>query len=351
MKKNFLMIAPAAAAVVLALGMTCTFTSCSNEDIAQVEDEEIAISFDEYINKATKAEIVDEQALANAGGFSVWGYKTKTTGLNWSAKTTIFNEVTVSGTDAANPVWSYSDTKYWDKTCTYKFFAAGPAGASGLSIIDDATNIKKFQVTGAASALASSSTSDIVIDRVPNTKNAATVTAGYKESFDFHHIMAKVSFKVKKSDDLKDADVLVLKNMKMTGWNANTGTFTQAKFDGTYTALNISEWSQTAGTAGETAELVDEDKTLTKTAAELTGKAYIMVPQTIAASTLKFTVTYTLNGETFSDQEATLTAAQTWGTDSHTVYTIAIGPQAIVFDVTSVCDFCYNAPGQAVAID
>ena len=319
------------------------FAACSssNDNVNEIEELETPIQFSEYLGKSTRAEIANEQALAKAGGFKVWGYKNKKTAeTDWSGKTTVFEGTTVTGTDVADPVWSYTTTKYWDKTCNYKFYAAGPVKdmTGTLSCIDDATNMKAFKVEGAASALASASASDFVIDRVVNTKDASTVTDGYKEVFDFHHIMAKVSFKVKKAEGI--TETLVLKSMKMSGWNEKTGTFVQAKFDGTWNALNATEWTLAeTSTAGETAELAS-DQTLTTTAEALTGKDYIMVPQVIAAKGLKFTLTYTLGGETFSDQDATLEAAQTWGTDSHTTYTITVGPKAIKFDVTSVCDFC-----------
>lgn len=326
--------------------------ACADNEKINGEDG-LAINFTEAINKSTKAEIANEQALAKAGGFKVWGYKNLiSAGTTWTSKQTIFDGTTVSGTDAANPAWTYVGTKYWDKTCNYKFYAAGPAtGMTGtLACVASGDADMKFTVTGAASALATASKSDFVIDRVVNKKDASTVVSGYLESFDFHHIMAKISFALKESDDLASGDVLIVKSMKMSGYNPNTGDFTQKKFDGTWAALNTSEWSQTSATNGKTSELIASDLTLTKTAQDLTGQEYIMVPQVIAANGLKFTLDYTLNNEEFKDQVATLTEVQTWGTDSHTKYTITVGPLAIKFDVTSVCDFCFDAPGKDVSV-
>ena len=112
-------------------------------------------------------------------------------------------------------------------------------------------------------------------------------------------------------------------------------------------SLNISEWSQTTTASGETVQLASGEA-LEFTAKETNlVKSYIMVPQQIAANTLKFTVSYTLNDEEFTDQEGYITTAQTWGTDSHTLYTITVGPLAIKFDVNSVCDFHLIASGDA----
>lgn len=338
MKKSYLMIA------VVALALT----ACSeNEKITGEEGQ--SIQFAEFVNKATKAEIANEQALAQAGGFKVWGYKNLITkGSDWSSRTPIFGGTVVTGTNAADPVWSYSPIKYWDKTCNYIFYAAGPAtGMDGtLECVASGDAAMKFTVTGAKSAIATSSTSDFVIDRVVNKTNAKTdLTSTYKVQFDFHHIMAKISFALKKSPSLASSDVLIVNSMKMTAYNGADGNFTQKKFDGTWETLDVSEWTQASTASGDTQNLIDSDMTLTTTATALTGKDFIMVPQAIAAETLKFTLTYTLNNEIFQDQEATLSAAQTWGTDSHVTYTITVGPQAILFDVLSVCGFDVIASG------
>ena len=62
---------------------------------------------------------------------------------------------------------------------------------------------------------------------------------------------------------------------------------------------------------------------------------------------LTFTVTYTYNDgaatnpyiETFTDQVAIVPSDQTWGTDSHTKYTLDIKPNVINFDVTTIAGF------------
>lgn len=348
--KKYLFIASAAV-----LFAAC---SSSNDNVNEIV-EETPIQFEEYLGKATKAEIASEQALAQAGGFYVWGYKVKNTGDEFktaptsmaTGQTAVFTKVPVKGTDVANPVWSYEDTKYWDKTCSYNFFAGGPVNhtTGTLAWAND-----KFTVTGAASALATATTSDFVIDREVNFVNAATRTAGTNVAFDFHHIMAKVSFYVKKASTLKSTDVVILNSLTMSGWNEKTGNFEQKKFDGTWAELNTTEWTlASASTAGVTDELIASDITLTTEAQELEDMDYVMVPQAItytaatgtaAAKGLTFTLTYTLNNEEFSNQVAVVPSTQTWGTDSHTVYTIIVGPEAIKFDVTSVCDFCLSNP-------
>ena len=91
---------------------------------------------------------------------------------------------------------------------------------------------------------------------------------------------------------------------------------------------------------------------------------YIMVPQVIAANSLKFTVTFTYtddNGtpnddtddytETFANQVATVTDSHTWGTDSYTNYTLDIKPAEIIFDVNQICNFDVNGGNIDTTID
>ena len=330
MKKSILLLAVAASFAA------CTQNQEINDAISQQE-----IKFDQVLNKTTKAEITNEAALASEGGFAVFGYKS-------TADDAVFDRVKVyreSG-EGANSVWKYDVKRYWDKNATYRFYAIAPfAPESGSSYSIDKTT-GKFTVTGVKSGLASAS-DDFIIDR-DGVKNVsgATANGGNAVTFDFHHIMAKLSFAVK--TNLVGSEIKV-QSLTMTGWDAGEGKFVQTKTDGTWSVLDASEW--TIATAAGSATLIgrgsgnEEEVTLSSVATELTDK-YIMVPQTIAAKTLTFTVNYTIDGEPFVNQVSALSTAQTWGTDSHTTYTLTIGPAAIEFDVESVCDFCYAAPEQ-----
>ena len=327
MKKSILLLAVAASFAA------CTQNEEINDAISQQE-----IKFDQVLNKTTKAEIVDKAALANAGGFAVFGYKS--TDRFASNKTTVFDNVNVF---SENGAWKYTDKKYWDKTATYNFYAIAPYESSATYSLSDG----KFTVDGVASGLATAS-EDYVIDRTP-ADECGISGAGTPSTvdFEFHHIMAKLSFAVK--TNLTDAEIKV-QSLTMTGWNNGAGKFVQTKTGGTWEELNASEWTIATAATGS-ATLIGtgsgnaEAVTLSSEATALTDK-YIMVPQTIAAETLTFTVNYTIDDEPFVNQVSALSTAQTWGTDSHTIYTLTIGPAAIEFDVESVCDFCYTASEQ-----
>lgn len=331
MKKSILLLAVAASFAA------CTQNEEINDAISQQE-----IKFDQVLNKTTKAEITDEDALAEAGGFAVFGYKS--TDAFVKNETTVFDNVNVYDDNGA---WKYTDKKYWDKTATYNFYAIAPYKSSAIYSLNDG----KFTVDGVASGLATAS-EDYVIDRTP-TDECSISGAGTPSavSFEFHHIMAKVSFAVKTT--IADATIIV-QNLTMTGWDAGEGKFTQSKTNGTWNELNVSEWNIAVPLEGSAILIGDgsgnaDDITLSSTAQDLKD-VYIMVPQVIAAKKLTFTVDYTINGEPFTNQISALAEAQTWGTDSYTKYTLTIGPSAIEFDVDTVCDFCYTAPGQTPSV-
>ncbi len=336
---------------IIFLSVAAMFAACSNNDLKNdIEEIETPIDFLGYTQNSTKAEITNEKALAISGGFAVYGYKYKT-GLawtNWESTTgnVIFKNVNVKTTAAAGDaetkadyVWTYDNKKYWDKTAAYKFYAIAPYEATpNYSLSEDG----KFTILNVASGLASAS-KDYVIDRVVNDV-AATATHD-KVAFDFHHIMAKVDFMLKMSDGMDDEDVVKVTSVKMSGWDNATGTFTQTKTDGTWTSLDCSEWALGTSVAGDV-ECVTAETTLSKTAAATNTNTFIMVPQSFAADVLTFTIDYTVNDEPFTAQVGKIGSTQTWGTDSHVTYTLTVGPQAIEFDVTSVCDFCAPSGGQ-----
>ena len=324
------------------------FAACSETDLVNpVPETEQEIGFDNHLGKTTRAEITNEEALADAGGFVVWGWKTPTANIAWASATPIFEGVnvfaqTVSG-DAT--VWTYTNKKYWDKTSTYNFYAVAPYNpTSGEYSISNAEN-GLITITGAQSALASVS-DDFLIDR-DGAKgiNGATVNTEGKHnavSFDFNHVMAKVTLQLL-SGDINEGDVITVTKLTMSGWNSNNGTFVQ-KSDYAASTTNHSEWTLADGTAGTVTFNKEGGYTLNETTAVAVEDSYIMVPQAIAASTLKFTVNFTITygaggSENFVGHEGTLATAQTWGTDTHTYYTIKVGPQPIEFDVTSVKGF------------
>lgn len=331
MKKSILLLAVAASFAA------CTQNEEINDAISQQE-----IKFDQVLNKTTKAEIVDKAALANAGGFAVFGKKTPNAGGDafWVfGKDSEANGTQVSSSDAGVS-WSYTGTQYWDKVATYNFYAAAPYNSN----IEFNKTLGLFTFYNVAWGTDESVAYDYLIDRNGAKVNAAEEGATKNAvAFEFHHVMAKVDFKVMTTiEDVK------INKLVMQGWNANEATFAQVASAtnlgaDTWTAIDYSEWKMEAETINGEVIVSATSTEITKDAEALPyGETYIMIPQNIAA--LKFIVDYEIAGEPFIDQPVTL--ASVWGTDSHITYTLNIGggSEPINFTVNSVCGFCVN-PG------
>lgn len=340
MKKNYFMLAAAA----------MMFAACSETDmVSEMGEMEKTqeISFESFANKTTRA-IAGPTDLQTAG-FQVWGYKAPTaTPMVWTNQYTVFNNVAVS---YASGDWGYTGKKYWDKKSTYNFYAVAPSSASAYYSIAPTTGM--ISITGAESAKSTVS-KDYVIDRngVTNVDGNYTGSAHDDVEFDFNHIMSKLSFKLAAGI----TENITVTRLTMTGWNSGNGNFTQILTATPTVTDYISEWNiPTAGTGSIT--LIGTgtgNETLTLTAAATPGTygtaapvtdTYIMVPQTIAANTLTFTIDFKIGDEVFTGQTGIVAAAQTWGTDTHTTYTINVAPNLINFDVNSVADWTNSGTG------
>lgn len=330
MKKSILLLAVAASFAA------CTQNEEINDAISQQE-----IKFDQVLNKTTKAEIVNSSDLATPG-FSVFGKKTPNAGGDafWVfGKDTETNGTQVSSSDDGTS-WSYTGTQYWDKVATYKFYAAAPYNSN----IAFNKTLGLFTFSNVAWGTDESVAYDYLIDRNGATVNAAEEGATKNAvAFEFHHVMAKVDFKV-----MTTIDGVKINKLVMQGWNANEATFAQVASatnlgTDTWTAIDYSEWTMENATLEGNVTVSSESTSITQNAEAVSyGKTYIMIPQNITA--LKFIVDYEIAGEPFINQPVTL--ASVWGTDSHITYTLNIGggSDPINFTVNSVCGFCVN-PG------
>jgi len=342
----------------------------SNGTIEEIVQEEVPIEFSSSANKSTRAAINSIEDLAKAGGFDVWGYKAKTASpMNWeegwynvfketNVKAVNTSDVEYSAPDTENKTdatkWTYDEKRYWDKMCTYAFYAAAPTGAgfafvSGDNQADSGSKLLKISgVTGGASD--AEGTKDLLISRQVVIRNGAENT-WQNVDFTFHHIMSKVQ--VKFATQINNAKVTV-KALEMTGWDAAPYTFTQnANYElGATTSDKKDSWERSGNDQAGTASFLKASETAVELKAKTENgttnivgepsRSYLMVPQ--AVSSLKFKVTYTIEyteadgtkiTDTFTGVEATL-GAQIWATDCVTTYTLNIQPTSIRFSVSSV---------------
>lgn len=357
MKKNYFMLAAA----------TMMFAACAETDLVNevnVEEAPKAIEFESFANKTTRAEIASLTNL-QAAGFQVWGYKyPKNEDIVWEdvyseaeegkepelvtkKSETIFNGVNAT----YSTTWRHDGTpQYWNDAYKYNFYAVAPKDpATGAEYFITKGNIA---ITGVASAKSTAS-ADYLIAKAVEGREGTNKTDAVE--FEFSHIMSKISINLKAG--VKED--IVVTSLKMSGWNNATGIFTQNS--------NV-EWTFTNGeknTSGEfdfvgsgtsnTTLALNKDMTTLSTVTD----TYIMVPQEIAAKTLKFTITYKiirgvaddsenrpsndLDDEVFTKQEGTLQTAQTWAKNTHTTYTITVSPAEIKFNVANNHDFRWGS--------
>ena len=287
MKKSYLMIA---AAVAL-------FTACAEKDaFKDVDTQDVAIGFDgKYVNKVTRAEIVESWFQNTSNHFGVYGYK---------GDFQLFNKEDVSwnGSD-----WTHSTVRFWDKAATdYNFYAYAPYAATHTF-----TN-KKFTFT-AVPVIKDISTdnADIVIATPITAMGYGNCTqktvAGHGEGhveFDFNHILSKLAFKVKTSVNPNYAEITVTKveldfpegtaSWTQTAYDATPGTTAYSSYDAKDAVSIDAQTSEEVVdlTKFETPVFEGETAALTSTAVEIQdattttnkGKIFIVAPVTGAAS-------------------------------------------------------------------
>ena len=293
------------------------FAACTQSDFVNEVPEEApqAIGFESYIGKSTRTEYTNDESLHGAG-FKVWGYTTE--------PQIIFDGAHVTwGTPDAGK-WNCSETRYWDKNATYNFYATAPK--NGVMAWDNTNG--KFTITDAKSGV---STEADVIDYLTATKLGVT-RAGNGDNtveFNFGHVMSKVAVKLVKKSTIADAQALYVTNVTMTGWDGSLGNYDSKGTPSVWTL-------ETPATAGSAVFVDTKTAEIGKTETEVATE-YLIVPQTIAANGLVFTVSYELGGITYNAQTAKLTTEQVWAPNQFTTYTLTIGPEVIEFG-TQVVD-------------
>ena len=288
MKKSYFLMA--AAATMFA---ACSQTDFVNEAAVVESNASQTIGFEGFAGKSTRAEIADLATLKTVG-FKVWGYQGDQP--LWAS-----GEEDTWGTD-----WAYDDTRYWDKKSDYKFGAIAPKSVTGSF-----STASKYSIAGdIASGPIAGATDYLTAAPVPVAQGSSA--HGARVNFSFSHIMSKVTLNLKTSI----ANVKVT-SVTMAGWNNNSAKYTD------------DEWIFNTGAAVAPAVFVNAETPVPNDAAGYTAPSHLFVPQT---ANLTFTVNYMIGDIAYSNQVAAV-ASQEWAKNEHTVYTLTIGPEAIIFGV------------------
>lgn len=348
MKKSFLLIA-ATAIILVGCSETDTFNDDNNQDVA--------IGFSSpYFSKPTKAEITDAWKTTDGSAFGVYGYKAG------SPVTNLFtNEQVTYGTSTSS--WTHPTVRYWDKSTAaataYSFYAYAPFISSGVTINNGLFTIPLgTQVFSDATV---SATTDLCIAQAVEgigygnatyTNPAGTVT------LTFNHVLSKLSFKVKKADDLT-YDVKL--NALTVGFPTGTGvSWAQATKPAAAAATgNVTYATYTPATAGSYTTTIVTGKSQTveasPAAAIADAHSYIVTPigsvtagsTTLTKHDINVKVNYTIDYDTnasddvhnYDAQEAYGVAEIAFAAGNHYFLTIIINPDKIEFDIKTLVGF------------
>lgn len=251
MKKNYFMLAAAA----------LMFAACAETDFVNpvpVNEGEV-IGFETYANLSTKTtenngEDYDNGTMAaHHDSFSVWAYKNTSDLL-------VFGTDENTGTQVKSSDYSYSPTRYWDKTATkYEFYAAAPATAAWV-FKGNTTNKDKayFQLndvtlsatnfvgtTPSTSALTTFKGSGDIDYMIADKCPVGTFTGAVQ--LNFIHILSRLNIIVMKSN-AAGTPAITLKSITVKGLNVK-GSFNENKAAANNTDGNNTRWTPESVTA------------------------------------------------------------------------------------------------------
>ena len=330
MKKNYFMLALA----------SMMMAACANNDLVDegVLKEEVpqAIGFETFSNKISR-QVASATALESYhDAFGVWAYKTtKTDGP-------VMPNYKVAYTTGDPATWEYKNVdgqslKYWDKQATsYDFYAYAPYAATGvsidegkISIIDGeyaanenlqsnivdgvetgfttTLNSKKFSGLGASSTTASTDW------MIAGAKNILKANFGSDVEEVFEHTMSKLIVILESNDVALGTEVIV------TSVSINN-VHGQGNYDGT-------KWITS-----------DSGKSISGVVGELESTSgyysmeYLLIPSDDKPT---FSITYTVNGDTYTVTNATISNIDEFEANTCYTLTATIGLSPIKFTATA----------------
>ena len=279
-------------------------TGCSKDEAGNDSDAPVPVRFEAGSPEVfkTRTEINTLSNLQSAG-FGVFAYYTGATAWE-SAKASatpnfMYNQqVTWGGT---NSVWIYTPVKYWpndnypaDNTGAtgsqghsyVSFFAYAPYTSSSIFSSNSATGGPTISYTWAADAdlLYASQTDRYKYDSNDANDNGRV---GDVVPFIFRHALAKVVFKVRRSNDSHTVSLNSLSISFKT-----TGTFN----------LETASWSPLDGSGSNTysASLPINVEATTEALAHTVGSSIMLIPGSLTT----YDVTYSVGGSNFTHTDA-----------------------------------------------
>ena len=323
MKKNLLLLGLAVAAM----------TSCTNEEVlSELQESPKAISFDSFVNKATRAVTPTD---ANISKFYAYAY--------YDADQEVFDGEVVTKRDTIK--WGYDNTAYWTQN-VYQFaaYADGNNGdaLTGVTFAGEKLTIPSYTV---------SDDKDLVADVI--TKDNSNFGAAAQDvQFTFDHLLTKVKFNIiNTSPDYKmKITALTVTGAKATGkvdvtasgavWtgddkaNAVTYTPVAASADTAYIAKYVNN-SDTCQVSSEEMFVMPQD--LTNVKFSITATFYDDNNQVVATKTFT-NAAFAGKNRTDNDKKE---AVDAWAPGTSYEYTLSlpVAARPIVFGQPGIANW------------
>lgn len=251
----------------LAVGLL-TLTACTSEEVVDISPTQgNAITFDNVVNKSTRAIEGQDLTATNFDNFLVYGYYTKE---GMTTPIQIFNGVPIKkSTVNGKQVWSYDGVRYWVPSCTYYFYAYSCAdvalstgkGSPAMTLTNETTE------DGRALAIFSylcdgTHQHDLVC--AENEGVLAKETKNPEVGLTFEHALCKIkaSFTTDFPDgyQVKVSDVKISEFDNLADYNVGTKTWSQFMNNGSNPFINMNITgnniiTNAAGSSVETSEV------------------------------------------------------------------------------------------------
>jgi len=344
MKKSYLMIAAAAA----------FFAACSSNDTFKENVvEETPITFKQSgIENLTKAALTLDWFKTNNNAFGVNGFK---------GATRIFTNEKVTYSSSTSD-WSHPTIRFWDKAASnYNFYAYAPYSTTAPTF--DSTTGYTFTSTTLITDITTDGADKAVAWKTNTSYAECCSTHGSHVELIFNHVLSKLAFKIKTTQDIVDAGATItVKKIELDFPTAATSQWAQASAGAAAGTTTFTTYAAKDGSTYETEVYNDATGEDLTASAEDIGKTYIVYPVNTTNTEHVFGVKVTYDLE-YSDG-ATETACVATGTvgggntaatqykpaqnDSYTV-TITVDPAHIEFCVESVTG--WSEKDYAVTVD
>ncbi|MBE9487545.1 MAG: fimbrillin family protein [Bacteroidetes bacterium] len=297
------------------LVMTFSFSSCSKDEVVDINRSSDEIAFNAYTSTPTKAKVIDAD---NFFVFNVYGYRTVTNYSGVTPLITYIDNLPVVREDATK-TWTHDGKYYWPIDGTkLQFFAISPLN-------EQVTEYKTYE--------SSYPTFIYTVNDAGVNQNDLTLSTSLNQeksagdlNLEFKHVLSQINFSLKGE---ADGFIYTVKNVELQNIK-NSGKFL---FDGTE---GLGSWSDQAGKVNylHTLSSFDIDGKNPKPINN-EDKIMILMPQT-TSDDAKIKVTYSViqkltNTKIFEGFKEVSISSSTWlkNTNVRYILTLPIGGKEI----------------------